>query len=98
MRLQAQEWISSIVIAQQETAPIRRFIFVPLTMPSPSRSWDNSLLIEAHFVVAYLLVCIGGTVMAQTLTVKSTAFDNGGVIPMEYTGEGRDISPPLAWS
>lgn len=36
--------------------------------------------------------------MAQTLTVKSTAFDNNAVIPREYTGEGRDVSPPLAWS
>lgn len=36
--------------------------------------------------------------MAQTLVVKSSAFDNGGTIPKEFTGEGRDISPPLMWS
>lgn len=36
--------------------------------------------------------------MAQTLVVKSAAFDEGGVIPKDYSGEGRDVSPPLTWS
>jgi len=36
------------------------------------------------------------TPMAMTLT--SNAFDAGTRIPTEYTGEGKDISPPLAWS
>ena len=29
--------------------------------------------------------------------LKSSAFDNGGKIPREYTCEGDDVSPPLAW-
>ena len=32
------------------------------------------------------------------LTVKSTAFAEGQVIPKKYTGEGQDVSPPLSWS
>lgn len=32
------------------------------------------------------------------LTVKSSAFAEGDVIPKEYTGEGADHSPPLTWS
>jgi hypothetical protein len=35
---------------------------------------------------------------SMTLTMTSTAFTEGGVIPSKYTCEGRDISPPLAWS
>lgn len=27
----------------------------------------------------------------------SPAFDNGGVIPLEYTGYGQDVSPQLLW-
>jgi Raf kinase inhibitor-like YbhB/YbcL family protein len=38
----------------------------------------------------------GGANMAITIT--STAFTEGGMIPREYTCDGRDISPPLAWS
>jgi hypothetical protein len=38
----------------------------------------------------------GGPVMA--LEIHSTAFAPGGAIPVKYTCEGRDISPPLAWS
>jgi len=33
-----------------------------------------------------------------TLTVSSPAFAQGQPIPRQYTAEGRDVSPPLAWS
>lgn len=31
-------------------------------------------------------------------TLKSSAFKNGGEIPVRYTCQGDDISPPLSWS
>ncbi|HEX7025897.1 MAG TPA: YbhB/YbcL family Raf kinase inhibitor-like protein [Gammaproteobacteria bacterium] len=31
-------------------------------------------------------------------TLKSTAFKNGGEIPVRYTCQGDNISPPLSWS
>ena len=31
------------------------------------------------------------------LTLKSTSFDQGNAIPVKYTCEGQDISPPLIW-
>ena len=34
---------------------------------------------------------------AWPITLTSNAFDAGTRIPTEYTGEGKDISPPLAW-
>lgn len=34
----------------------------------------------------------------MTLTLHSSAFDNGAAIPSLYTCEGEDISPPLAWA
>jgi Raf kinase inhibitor-like YbhB/YbcL family protein len=34
----------------------------------------------------------------MTIEVTSTAFAEGKVIPKKYTGEGEDVSPPLAWS
>ena len=34
----------------------------------------------------------------MTLTITSTAFAPDGAIPLLYTCEGKDISPPLAWS
>ena len=34
----------------------------------------------------------------MTLTITSTAFSHNGAIPARYTCDGRDISPPLAWS
>src|SRR5438876_2469695 len=34
----------------------------------------------------------------MSLTIASTAFAPDGAIPSPYTCEGKDISPPLAWS
>ncbi|MBI2104079.1 MAG: YbhB/YbcL family Raf kinase inhibitor-like protein [Candidatus Omnitrophica bacterium] len=34
----------------------------------------------------------------MTLTMTSSAFTDGGHIPSVYTCEGKDISPPLAWT
>jgi Raf kinase inhibitor-like YbhB/YbcL family protein len=38
----------------------------------------------------------GGAQM--TITITSIAFTDGGMIPRDYTCDGKDISPPLAWS
>ena len=32
------------------------------------------------------------------ITVRSSAFGEGGEIPARYTCDGEDVSPPLAWS
>lgn len=34
----------------------------------------------------------------MSLALSSTAFTDGGEIPSIYTCEGKDISPPLAWT
>ncbi len=33
-----------------------------------------------------------------SLTVTSTAFGEGDMVPKQYTCDGRDVSPPLSWS
>jgi Raf kinase inhibitor-like YbhB/YbcL family protein len=34
----------------------------------------------------------------NTMEVKSAAFEPDARMPLEYTGEGEDCSPPLSWS
>lgn len=34
----------------------------------------------------------------MTIKITSTAFADGERIPIKHTGEGADVSPPLAWS
>jgi Raf kinase inhibitor-like YbhB/YbcL family protein len=34
----------------------------------------------------------------MTLTLTSSAFDNNAFIPVRYTCDGDNVSPPLAWS
>ncbi|MCX8108254.1 MAG: YbhB/YbcL family Raf kinase inhibitor-like protein [Verrucomicrobiae bacterium] len=33
----------------------------------------------------------------MSIKVTSTAFTEGGMIPKQYTCDGKDVSPPLAW-
>ncbi|MCM8813074.1 MAG: YbhB/YbcL family Raf kinase inhibitor-like protein [Candidatus Omnitrophica bacterium] len=42
-----------------------------------------------------LLILSGG---AMAMDLKSAAFREGGMIPVQYTGQGKDMSPPLSWS
>jgi Raf kinase inhibitor-like YbhB/YbcL family protein len=48
------------------------------------------------------LALIGSGLSAQevkmALQLTSSAFKEGGHIPSKYTCEGKDVSPPLAWS
>ncbi len=34
----------------------------------------------------------------MSLTLRSSAFDNGQTIPTRHTGDGENLSPPLRWS
>ncbi len=34
----------------------------------------------------------------MTIALRSSSFDHEGEIPSKYTCEGKDVSPPLAWS
>lgn len=36
--------------------------------------------------------------MTDTLSLTSTAFDEGDAVPMRHTCDGEDVSPPLEWS
>jgi Raf kinase inhibitor-like YbhB/YbcL family protein len=39
-----------------------------------------------------------GIFISMAIEVSSPAFDQGGIIPTKYTGEGQDVSPALNWS
>lgn len=34
----------------------------------------------------------------MALEIKSSAFEDGGFIPADYTCKGKDVSPPLSWT
>lgn len=48
------------------------------------------------FVLVVLTFMTGGQAMAFTL--KSSAFQEGGTIPSQFTCDGKDMSPELTWS
>jgi Raf kinase inhibitor-like YbhB/YbcL family protein len=73
------------------------------------RSWrflvsERVLIWSSGFLL--LLGCAETKPSASPIDVKgvpamkitSTAFEEGGIIPKKYTGDGDDVSPPLGWS
>jgi Raf kinase inhibitor-like YbhB/YbcL family protein len=62
---------------------------------------DTPALKKAISVVS-IIFCTGASVaFAQTaapLSLKSSAISEGAAVPKKYTGDGADVSPPLAWS
>lgn len=56
------------------------------------------LLLLNVFVVTFLTCSAGFAEEPMTLTLTSPAFTDNGAIPKDYTCEGRDLSPPLAWT
>jgi len=37
-------------------------------------------------------------IVISNMQLRSSAFEHGAAVPARYTGEGDDISPPLAWT
>ena len=74
-------------------------------MKQPSRHHSfyriRGLLIVTALMFSSLVLMDVNLLHAEenmTLTLKSSAFDNGGEIPSRYTCEGEDVSPPLVWT
>jgi Raf kinase inhibitor-like YbhB/YbcL family protein len=68
----------------------------------PGRGWRHlasALLLGSGMVLASCAPAAPSEVGSMAnLQVSSTAFVDGGTIPGRYTCDGRDVSPPLAWS
>ena len=47
---------------------------------------------------AFTTAAAGAAKEDATMRLTSTAFGHGAAIPAPYTCEGKDVSPPLAWS
>lgn len=61
-------------------------------------------IVLSYLIVVLILIC-PLAVSAETkggremkITVTSSAFTEGGMIPKKYTCDGADMSPPLSWS
>ncbi len=57
----------------------------------------HSMLLVGLASCAELAGCAEGE-KNMTIQMTSSAFVQGHAIPKKYTGEGEDVSPPLAWS
>ncbi len=63
--------------------------------------YDTSMTTE-RLVILILVVAVVGLAfspaIAQSFTLSSSSFKNGGEIPSKFTCEGADTSPALKWS
>ena len=62
----------------------------------------RSILVAATFVALAVgpaaIVAQQQEAKAMSLKLSSSSFAHNGEIPTQYTCEGKDVSPPLAWS
>jgi Raf kinase inhibitor-like YbhB/YbcL family protein len=59
------------------------------------QAWVAALALAASVIGGVRMTGQSGP---APLTVTSTAFMDGDPLPKEYTADGRNVSPPLAWS
>ncbi len=52
----------------------------------------------ARKVTAILISLVIFSPQGDALVIKSEAFEDGGEVPVKYTGLGEDVSPSLSWS
>src|SRR5690349_39945 len=64
----------------------------PLCEPPPCHARRAARLFRSKGLI------LAGHARRTMLTLSSPAFEQGGRIPSRYTCEGKDVSPPLAWS
>jgi Raf kinase inhibitor-like YbhB/YbcL family protein len=50
------------------------------------------------FILALNYFAFTSSNFAASLTLTSSAFQNNAMIPIQYTKEGQNLSPPLAWA
>jgi Raf kinase inhibitor-like YbhB/YbcL family protein len=68
---------------------------------APRRRRAPRPAIRALLVLYYTLgiaIALPRAEEPMPLTIRSGAFTDGGEIPVRYTCQGNDVSPPLAWS
>jgi Raf kinase inhibitor-like YbhB/YbcL family protein len=53
--------------------------------------------IHSTFFTIYIRSILNKRRKKMAITITSTAFSEGSMIPQDYTCDGADISPPLAW-
>ncbi|HPO84539.1 MAG TPA: YbhB/YbcL family Raf kinase inhibitor-like protein [Candidatus Hydrogenedentes bacterium] len=74
------------------------FVFVPWLLFSCGKSdakLESNNLSSSYTTTSGTTSVEGGDVVKIQLT--SSAFKNGEKIPSKYTGDGENVSPPLAW-
>lgn len=72
-------------------------------MRAPRNNWPVRLLVVGTVVALVISACGDDSNTPEIdapsgITVKSSAFGAGEEIPIEFTCDGADVSPPLEWS
>jgi len=71
------------------------FLTFGLSFRLPVLAWQTGILI-----FAFLFLISDNTIAKEdtNMQIKSSAFEDNGLIPKKYTCDGSDVSPPLTWT
>src|SRR5438309_824420 len=68
------------------------------TMDVPTISAEGGRAVAADVAARGAIHAQRGGDETTGISVESSAFADGGMIPVKYTADGENVSPPLAWS
>ena len=71
---------------------------VPSALTAPTPAATTSTAVPTSPAAHPSAAATAGVVRSSSLTLTSSAFVDGGSLPIEYTCDGAAHSPPLAWS
>jgi Raf kinase inhibitor-like YbhB/YbcL family protein len=82
---------------------VNRFLFSQTAATMSGRTLAWTIAVSAVFPIgcgSQKPAPVGGSIgeRVMAVTIKSSAFGPGHAIPKQYTGDGKDLSPPLEWS
>jgi len=78
----APGYLYSNPLQKLPTLPNSDFLFVAPPQSAATQNSDSA----------------GSAAIENSFVLRSPAFTNGGSLPVEYTGDGASITPPLEWS
>ena len=62
------------------------------------RPWHSDRALQGVALVISMTALALSARGEETMRIVSTAFSHEGAIPLMYTCEGKDVSPPVSWS
>jgi phosphatidylethanolamine-binding protein (PEBP) family uncharacterized protein len=82
----------------KETVGVKDGYFDFIWTPGSALVWSSDLKLDNTILIRKVVSAPSTLARSKTLTVTSPDFKDGGNLPIDFTCDGKGISPSLSWS